>query len=44
MVAVILFAFAAAPTAAIVLIKGNPFQQPTSVTPAPIIEAVVERH
>jgi len=44
MVAVILFALAAAPTAAIVLIQGNPFQQPTSVTPAPIIEAVVERH
>ncbi|NTV69173.1 MAG: DUF4239 domain-containing protein [Azonexaceae bacterium] len=43
MVAVILFALAAAPTAAIVLIQGNPFQQPTSVTPAPIVEAVVER-
>jgi hypothetical protein len=43
MVAVILFALAAAPTAAIVLIQGNPFQQPTSVTPAPIIEAVAER-
>lgn len=44
MVAVILFALAAAPTAAIVLIQGNPFQQPTSVTPAPIVEAVVEHH
>ena len=44
MVAVILFALAAAPTAAIVLIQGNPFQQPTSVTPAPIIDAVVKRH
>jgi hypothetical protein len=43
MVAVILFALAAAPTAAIVLIQGNPFQQPTSVTPAPIVEAVSER-
>lgn len=40
MVAVILFALAAAPTAAIVLIQGNPFQQPTSVTAAPIIEAI----
>lgn len=43
MVAVILFALAAAPTAAIVLIQGNPFQQPTSVTPAPIVSAVSER-
>jgi hypothetical protein len=43
MVAVILFALAAAPTAAIVLVQGNPFQQPTSVTPAPIVEAVAER-
>jgi hypothetical protein len=39
-VAVLLFAFAAAPTAAIVLVQGNPFQQPTSVTPAPILDAV----
>ena len=38
-VAIVLFAFAAAPTAAIVLVQGNPFQTPTSVTPAPI-EAV----
>ncbi|HMT79850.1 MAG TPA: DUF4239 domain-containing protein [Azonexus sp.] len=44
MVAIILFALAAAPTAAIVLIQGNPFQQPTAVTPAPIIEAVTEQH
>lgn len=44
MVAVVLFALAAAPTAAIVLIQGNPFQQPTSVTPTPIIEAVLEQH
>lgn len=35
-VSVLLFALAAAPTAAIVLVQGNPFQQPTSVTPAPI--------
>ena len=40
LVAIVLFALAAAPTAAIVLVQGNPFQQPTSVTPAPIIEAV----
>jgi hypothetical protein len=36
LVAVVLFALAAAPTAAIVLVQGNPFQQPTSVTPAAI--------
>lgn len=36
MVGVILFALAAAPTAAIVLVQGNPFQQPTAVTAAPI--------
>ncbi len=40
LVAIVLFALAAAPTAAIVLIQGNPFQSPTSVTPMPIIEAV----
>lgn len=39
-VSIILFALAAAPTAAIVLIQGNPFQQPSSVTPQPIIAAV----
>lgn len=39
MVAVSLFALAAAPTAAIVLIQGNPFEPPTVVSPAPI-EAV----
>jgi len=36
LVAILLFAAAAAPTAAIVLVQGNPFQQPTTVTPAPI--------
>ena len=36
----ILFALAAAPTAAIVLIQGNPFQQPTAVSAAPIAAAV----
>ena len=40
LVAVSLFALAAAPTAAIVLIQGNPFEQPTVVSPSPI-EAVV---
>ena len=34
--AVLLFAAAAAPTAGIVLVQGNPFQQPTAVTAAPI--------
>ena len=40
LVAIVLFALAAAPTAAIVLIQGNPFQHPTSVTAGPILEAV----
>lgn len=39
-VSITLFALAAAPTAAIVLIQGNPFQHPTAVTPAPIERAV----
>ena len=39
-VSIILFALSAAPTAAIVLIQGNPFQMPSSVSPAPIIAAV----
>ena len=39
LVSITLFALAAAPTAAIVLIEGNPFQQPTSVSPRPILEA-----
>ncbi len=42
MVAVLLFALAAAPTAAIVLVQGNPFQMPTSVTPAPIETVIAE--
>lgn len=41
-VAVLLFALAAAPTAAIVLVQGNPFQMPTSVTPAPIETVLAE--
>ncbi len=39
-VSILLFALAAAPTAAIVLIQGNPFQQPTDVSPLPIRAAV----
>ncbi|MDO5613659.1 MAG: DUF4239 domain-containing protein [Paracoccus sp. (in: a-proteobacteria)] len=38
--AVLLFALAAAPAAAIVLMQGNPFQHPAAVTPDPIIAAV----
>ncbi|MCE1237259.1 MAG: DUF4239 domain-containing protein [Hyphomicrobiales bacterium] len=34
--AIALFAAASAPTAAIVLMQGNPFQQPTTVTSAPL--------
>lgn len=34
--AVVLFAFGAAPTAAIVLIQGNPFLAPVGVTSAPL--------
>ena len=34
--ALVLFAVAAAPTAAIVLMQGNPFQSPSFVSPAPI--------
>lgn len=38
--ALMLFALSSAPTAAIVLIQGNPFQHPSFVTPAPILAAV----
>ena len=37
-VAIVLFAVAAAPTAAIVLMQGNPFQIPSFVSPAPIAQ------
>lgn len=37
-VAIVLFAIAAAPTAAIVLMQGNPFQTPSFVSPAPIAQ------
>lgn len=40
MTGVILFALAAAPTTAIVLIHGNPFQEPQAVSPAPIANAL----
>lgn len=40
MLAIVLFALAAAPSAAIVLIQGNPFQEPAAISPQPIIEAV----
>ena len=38
--AVTIFALASAPTAVIVLIHGNPFQPPGSVSPAPLAEFV----
>lgn len=38
--AMLLFALAAAPTAAIVLVQGNPFQPPSNVMPEPIIQAI----
>ncbi len=37
---VALFAIASAPTAAIVLIHSNPFQQPLAVTPEPLVSAI----
>lgn len=39
-VALIIFATAAAPSAAIVLVQGNPFQPPAAVSPAPLVEAL----
>ena len=39
--ALVLFALSAAPTAAIVLVQGNPFQQPSFVSAQPILDAVV---
>jgi len=44
LVAVLLFAMAATPTAAIVLVQGNPFQPPNPVSPAPLLAAVVGLH
>ncbi|MGF1640048.1 MAG: hypothetical protein ACFCUO_03785 [Rhodospirillales bacterium] len=40
LLSVLLFATAAAPTAAIILIHGNPFQHPFAVSPAPIADIV----
>ena len=42
LVSVTLFALAATPTAAIVLIQGNPFQPPSDVRPAPILAAAAD--
>ena len=42
--AMLLFALAAAPTAAIVLVQGNPFQPPSNVMPTPIINVVESIH
>lgn len=39
-VSIALFALSAAPTAAIVLVQGNPFLQPSFVSPAPILAAL----
>lgn len=41
MAAIWLFALAAAPSAAIVLVQGNPFQEPAAISPSPITEAIV---
>ncbi|MGE5517100.1 MAG: DUF4239 domain-containing protein [Bacteroidota bacterium] len=38
LLAVLLFAAAAAPTAAIVLVQGNPYLEPSSVKPAPLAD------
>lgn len=38
--AMLIFALAAAPTAAIVLVQGNPFQPPANVTPDPIVRVI----
>lgn len=38
--AIVLFALAAAPSAAVVLVQGNPFQEPAAISPEPIFEAV----
>lgn len=40
LLAIFLFATAAAPTAAIILIHGNPFQDPLAVSPAPLVDIV----
>lgn len=40
MLATALFALAAAPSAAIVLVQGNPFQEPAAISAAPILAAI----
>jgi len=42
--AVMLFAAAAAPTAAIVLVQANPFQRPTAVAPGPMAAIIDPAH
>jgi hypothetical protein len=39
MLSVLLFATAAAPSAAIILVHGNPFQEPMAIQAAPIAAA-----
>lgn len=38
--AIAIFALASAPTSALVLVQGNPFQEPAAVTAAPILDAI----
>lgn len=40
MLATVLFALAAAPSAAIVLVQGNPFQEPAAISAVPILAAI----
>ena len=40
LLAIVIFASAAAPTALLILVHGNPFQEPAAVTPAPIAALV----
>ena len=44
LLAILLFAAAAAPTAAIILVHGNPFQEPAAVTAAPIAQDLRKRN
>jgi len=43
-IAVAIFALASAPTAVIVLVHGNPFQQPAAVSPAPLAAVLAAIH
>ena len=40
MLAIVLFALAAAPSSAIVLVQGNPFQSPAAISAEPILDAI----